>query len=112
MLPPFPLAANDRDLPTIPARRDGYSPTSAGSPDGRVSMLRQFCGFTGEPNEHVSIEQDHFVVLSHSTGIGDSISPTILTFPDIDPKMSIFSGWAGITLTIGVPRLVTMTGSP
>ena len=75
-------------------------------------MLGQFCWFSGEPNEHVGVEQDHFVVLSHSTGIGDSISPTILTFPVMNPKISFFSDWAGTTLTTGVPRLVTMTGSP
>ena len=51
-------------------------------------------------------------MLSHLTGIGDSISPTILTFPIMNPKMSFFSDWTGTTLTTGVPRLVTMIGSP
>src|SRR5260370_8314104 len=75
-------------------------------------MLGQFCWFSGEPNKHVGVEQDHFVVLSHSTGIGDSISPTILTFPVMNPKMSFFADWPGTTLTTGAPPLLTMTPSP
>jgi hypothetical protein len=88
------------------------STSSAGSSDDGASVLRQFRGFRGEPDEHVGVEEDHFDVLFHSTGMGDSISPTILTFPIMNPKMAFLSDWAGTTLTIGVPRLVTLTGSP
>ncbi len=35
-------------------------------------------------------EEDHFVI--HSTGMGDTISPTILTFPIMNPKMALLSG--------------------
>jgi hypothetical protein len=47
----------------------------------------------------------------HSTGMGDSISPTIFTFPFMKPN-KLF-GWVstGTTLTTGFPRLVTTTGS-
>src|ERR1700740_1465663 len=58
------------------------------------------------------IKQNHRFVISHSTGIGDSISPTILTLPVMNPKMSLFSASAGTTLTTGAPRLVTTTGAP
>jgi hypothetical protein len=43
---------------------------------------------------------------------GDSISPTILNSPAINPKISSFSAPTGITFTTGFPRLVTITGSP
>jgi len=47
------------------------------------------------------IEQDHFFVTYHSTGTGDSISPTILTFSAMNPKMSFFSESTGTTFTVG-----------
>src|SRR5947208_14992748 len=93
-------------------RRDGYSADFVRSADGRASLFGQFHWFRGEPNQYVGIEQDHFFVTSHSTGIGDSISPTILTFPTMNPKMSFFSDSTGSTLTTRAPRLVRMTGSP
>jgi len=43
---------------------------------------------------------------------GDSMSPTILAFPAMKPKISSFSCLMGTTFTTGFPRLVTMTGSP
>src|ERR1700676_1827428 len=93
-------------------RGDRYSAGSMGAADSRGSLFGQFFRFAGEPHQHMGIEQDHFFVISHSTGMGDSISPTILTFPVRPPKMLFFSGSAGTTLTTGAPRLVMMTGSP
>src|SRR5712664_757709 len=58
------------------------------------------------------IEHHPRLVTSRSAGIGDSISPTILTRPAMQPKMSLLSAAAGTTFTTGAPRLVTTTGSP
>src|ERR1700730_10543244 len=105
------MTCQPRQLPQS-NRRDGYSAGFVRSADGRASLFGQFYRFRGEPNQYVGIEQDHFFVTAHSTGTGDSISPTILTFRAMNPKMSFFSDSTGTTLTIGAPRLVTMTGSP
>src|SRR5258706_14339372 len=44
--------------------------------------------------------------------MGDSTSPTILTFPTMDPSRPGVSLSTGTSLTMGFPRFVTMTGSP
>src|SRR5208282_6095638 len=68
---------------------------------------------TGQPKQNVRVQQDHFfLVTPHSTGIGDSISPTARAFPAMNPKMSRFSPSNGTTLATGLPLLVITSGSP
>src|ERR1700687_65070 len=93
-------------------RGNGDAARSGSPADGPAGLFGQFCRFSRKPYQYICIEQNHRFVTSHSTGIGDSISPTILTLPDMNPKMSLFSASAGTTLTTGAPRLVTTTGSP
>src|SRR6266403_1565483 len=93
-------------------RRNGDAARPGSPADGSAGLFGQFCRFSRKPNQYMGIQQNHRFVTSHSTGIGDSISPTILTLPAMNPKISLFSASAGTTLTTGAPRLVTTTGSP
>jgi hypothetical protein len=52
----------------------------------RLACLDNFAGSV-ESHQYLGIEQNHRFVTCHSTGIGDSISPTILTLPAMNPKM-------------------------
>src|ERR1700730_7951035 len=93
-------------------RGNGDAARSGSPADGPAGLLGQSCRFSRKPNQYMCIEQNHRFLTAHSTGMGDSISPTILTLPAMNPKMSLFPASAGTILTTGAPRLVTTTGSP
>ena len=73
-------------------RGNGNVPPEAGKPCGWPGWL--VWTILRVPSKakliHEYDEQNHRFVTSHSTGIGDSISPTILTLPAMNPKMSLF----------------------
>src|SRR6266480_3536878 len=109
-------AALSRQASQLPQgdRRDGNPALFAGRTDSGGGLFREFRGIAGEPNQDVGIQEDHFFMNFHcfSGTTGLSISPVILNSPAMKPKRLFLRGSTGTTFTTGVPRLVTMTGSP
>lgn len=66
-----------------------------------------------QPEQRVCVQNDtpHFMA-SHSTPIGEMMSPIYLTDPRIDPKMGFRSSRACVSSATGLPRLVMTTRSP
>src|SRR6266480_2842788 len=109
-------AAVSRQASQLPQsdRRDGNPALFDGRTDSGGGLFREFRGVAGEPNQDVGIQEDHFFMTFHCfSGTTElSISPVILNSPAMKPKRLFLRGSTGTTFTTGVPRLVTMTGSP
>src|SRR6266566_9148089 len=107
------VSRQPRQLPQSD-RRDGNPALFDGRTDSRGGLFREFRGVAGEPNQDVGIQEDHFFMTFHcfSGTTRLSISPVILNSPAMKPKRLFLRGSTGTTFTTGVPRLVTMTGSP
>src|SRR6267154_3486295 len=107
------VSRQPRQLPQSD-RRDGNPALFDGRTDSVGGLFREFRGIAGEPNQDVGIQEDHLFMTFHcfSGTTGFSISPVILNSPAMKPKRLFLRGSTGTTFTTGVPRLVTMTGSP